>query len=235
MPQRFLLDRPARVVYLAVGFLGCTHSVPALMPEGLAAVDRTAVTEWVASTTPGRGALHRFTWLYQDEQSSKGGRGSARIAAPDSLRFDIAGSLGIGKGSAMVVGDSARWVVPERAVEDLVPSYPLLWALFGVARAPSEQAALAGLVQGDRTAWRYADGADTVEYLRAGGSPASFAAEVRRAGRVVGRATVTFRPDGSPVKARLTVPSGPAKLEITFYATLPAPSFPPDTWVAPEP
>ncbi len=233
MPQWFRLDRPIGLAYLALGLVGCTKTVPSLVPAGMGTVAGEQVSAWVAATTPRAGMLHRFTWLYQDEKASKGGRGSARIAAPDTLRFDIAGSLGIGKGSAFVVGDSALWVVPERSVQDLVPSFPLLWAMFGTARAPGTSDRLAGLEQGGRVAWQYADGADTVNYLRVAGEPVTFYAEVRHAGKVVGRTQMTARGDGSPVKAKLTVPSVPAKLEITFYATVPSPAFPAATWAPP--
>jgi hypothetical protein len=235
MLQWFRLDRRVGLVYLGLGLAGCRTTPPVLLPAGAERADPEQVSRWVATTRPERGALHRFTWLYVDDQASKGGRGSARIAVPDTLRFDFAGSLGIGKGSALVVGDSARWVVPERSVEDLVPSFPLLWALLGVGMPPHEGARLAGLEQDGRTAWRYADGADTVDYLRQTGDPVTFSAEVRRAGKVVGRTRMTRRADGTPVKAQLTVPSVPAKLEITFYATVPTPAFPPEIWARPEP
>jgi hypothetical protein len=233
MPQWFRLDLPIGLSYLALGLIGCGRSVPALVPEGMTSVPEAQVNAWVAATAPRAGALHRFTWLYEDEKASKGGRGSARIAVPDTLRFDIAGSLGIGKGSAFVVGDSALWVVPERSVQDLVPSFPLLWAMFGTARGPETSDHLAGLEQDGRVAWQYAGGADTVDYLRVAGEPVTFYAEVRHAGRVVGRTQMTARADGSPIKAKLTVPSVPAKLEITFYATIPAPAFPAATWARP--
>lgn len=233
MPQWVRLDRPAWVVYLALGLAGCRTSGPSLAPTGLRAADQAAVARWVAGTVPKQNVLHRFTWLYQDEQASKGGRGSARIAGSDSLRFDFAGSLGIGKGSAMVVGDSAVWVVPDRSVNELVPGIALLWAVLGVARHPADGDQLAGLEQGGRTAWRYARGPDTVNYLRVAGNPVTFSAEVRRAGSVIGRSQLTARADGSLLKARLSVPTVPSKLEITFYATLPTPSFPPETWARP--
>jgi len=235
MLQGFRLDRRVRLIYLGLGLAGCHSAQPVLVPAGAETVGLEQVGRWVAATTPAHGALHRFSWLYVDDQASKGGRGSARIAVADTLRFDFAGSLGIGKGSALVVGDSARWVVPERSVEDLVPSFPLLWALLGVAMPPHAGARLAGSEQEGRVAWRYADGADTVEYLRQVGDPMTFSAEVRRAGKVVGRTKVTIRPDGAPIKARLTVPSVPAKLDITFYATVATPAFPPETWARPEP
>ena len=233
-PQRFLLDPATRLAYLAVGIIGCRPAEPALVPAGAGPIPAEQVESWVAMTEPKAGALHRFRWLYQDEQSSKGGRGSARISPPDTLRFDFAGSLGIGKGSALVVGDTAVWVVPERSVEDLVPSFPLLWALFGVARPPGPRAAVQGSAGPVRTAWRYAAGRDTVEYLRVSGEPVRFYAEVRRDGKVIGRTQATLGADGAAIKARLTVPSAPAKLEITFYETKPTSGFPAATWDRPE-
>ncbi len=222
------------LVYLGLA-LGCGPKQPPLMPKGLETVTAEQVGRWVGMTAPRVGALHRFTWLYEEEGPSKGGRGSTRIAVPDSLRFDIAGSLGIGKGAAFVVGESKVWVQPDKAVEDLVPSYPLLWSLVGVALLPPAEAKLTGLQLDGRAAWQYASGADTVSYLRVDGNPSTLSAEVRRAGKVIGRTTTTVRPDGSPVKAQLLVPSVPAKLEVTYYATVPTSSFPPDTWVRPEP
>lgn len=233
MPQRFLVDPRVGLAYLGLGLAGCHTAPPALVPEPVPAATQADVAGWVAATAPQENALLRFTWLYQDEESSKGGRGSARIARPDSLRFDIAGSLGIGKGSAMIVGDSAVWVVPADAVKNLVPEYPLLWALFGVALGPVPGDALAGVSQGGRTAWRYVSGADTVEYQRLAGDAVIVRAEVRRAGKVVGRSEMTARADGTPVQAKLTVPRAPAKLEIKFYARVPTPVFPPEVWARP--
>lgn len=233
MPQWFRLDRPLGLAYLALGLAACHSSAPVLMPQHISAVSEAQVAQWVARTTPTTGMLDRFTWLYQDEQASKGGRGSARIAPPDTLRFDFAGSLGIGKGSAMVVGDSALWVVPDRSVDELVPGIALLWSVLGVARGPARDAQLAGLEEAGRTAWRYVAGTDTVEYLVVTGNPTTLYAEVRRAGKILGRSEMTRRPDGAPIKAELTAPTVPSKLEITFYATVPDPTFPPDTWVRP--
>jgi len=233
MPQRFRLDPRWGPVYLGLVVLGCAGRPPALLPAGLVTVEPAEVAEWVAGTMPSGSARHRFRWLYEDEKSAKGGRGSAHLAPPDTLRFDFAGSLGLGKGSALVIGDSAQWVVPERSVEELVPSLPLLWALFGIARPPAPGAELAGLATEGRTAWRYAAGPDTVDYLQVTGSEIVLHAEIRRAGKVVGRSRMSRTPEGRPLRASLSVPSVPAKLEITFYETVVSPGFPPDTWRAP--
>jgi hypothetical protein len=234
MLQRFRLDRTATLAYLLL-VAGCGPKQVDLMPKGLQPVAAADVNTWVGKTAPKAGALHRFQWLYEEEGPAKGGRGSTRIALPDSLRFDIAGSLGIGKGAAFVVGESKVWVQPEKAVEDLVPSYPLLWSLVGIALAPAADAKLLGLEGEGRTAWQYANGADTVSYLWIDGNPRTLSSEVRHAGKVIGQTTTTVRPDGTPVKAQLLVPSVPAKLTVTYYATVPTQSFPPDTWVRPEP
>ena len=98
---------------------------------------------------------------------------------------------------------------------------------------PADSARLAGLDQAGRTAWQYINGADTVNYLRVAGDPIIFHAEVRRAGKILGRTEMTARSDGTLLKARLTAPAVPSKLEITFYATVATPAFPPETWSRP--
>ncbi len=209
---------------------GCRTAPGALVPEAAAPATPAQVAEWVQPTVPTAPRLIRFKWLFRDDNSSAGGRGSARIAPPDSLRFDISGPFGSNPSAAAVVGDSALWVQPEDAIEKLVPNYPLMWALLGVARMPAEGAALRGSSQGERTAWEYALGADTTAYVRAGRSDGRFLAEVREAGKVIGRVETVLGVDGEPKTARLTVPSAPARLDVTFLSAAPADSFAPDVW-----
>src|SRR5690242_18126977 len=110
MGQRVRLDRPVGVLYLALGFIGaCRPTVGPVVPERAEGVSVDSVAVWTAGSAPVGRILHRFKWLYRDERSSIGGRGSARVAAPDSLRFDIAGPLGANPAAAMVVADSAIW------------------------------------------------------------------------------------------------------------------------------
>ena len=122
--------------------------------------------------------------------------------------------LGAGKTQAVVVGDSAIWVEPQKSLEDLVPNYPLLWAMLGVARPPAAGASLRGASEPDRVAWEYALGADTVQYLRTQGKSRTLYARVRHAGKTVGHSETTLSEDGRPTKAKLTVPSGPAKSDV---------------------
>ncbi|HUR95337.1 MAG TPA: hypothetical protein VMY76_12180 [Gemmatimonadales bacterium] len=197
-------------------------------------MSREQVGQWVDRTVPEGGRLHRFKWLFQDERSSAGGRGSARIAPPDSLRFDVAGPFGSGAAAAAVVGDRPLWAEPPDAVKKLVPNYPLMWAMFGVARLPEDGDALRGLSEHGVTAWQYANGTDTVDYVRTPGKNGKLVAEVRHGGEVVGRAETTLDSAGIPLVARLVVPGVPAKLNLTFLSTAPA-DFAPEIWTARKP
>jgi len=234
MRQRLLVDRGIRASYLAVVLAGCGGAPGALVPVGAAPVSSAQVAQWVSATVPPEHRLHRFKWLFQDERSSAGGRGSARIAPPDSLRFDVAGPFGSNPASAAVVGETPLWADPPDAVKKLVPNYPLMWAMFGIARLPDSGDALRGLQENAVTAWQYAGATDTVDYVRTRGSPGRLVAEVRHAGEVVGRAETTFDSTGAPLRARLVVPGVPAKLDLTFLSTA-RDSFAPDVWTAHRP
>ena len=234
MSQRLLVDRDVRAAYLVLLLLGCRSEPGALVPVAAQPVSTEQVATWVAETVPRERRLHKFKWLFRDENSSAGGRGSARIAPPDSLRFDVAGPFGSGAASAAVVGEQPLWVEPPDAIQKMVPNYPLMWAMFGVARLPNHGAALRGLVDGDVTAWQYTTGTDTTEYVRTAGMPTKLVAEVRQAGKVIGRAEATLDSTGAPLTSRLTVPSAPARLDLTFSSTTQA-DFAPEIWVSRQP
>jgi hypothetical protein len=234
MPQRFFVDRGVRMAYLALSLTACRGTPGAVVPEGAAPVSREQVGQWVAATVPSEHRLHRFKWLFQDERSSAGGRGSARIAPPDSMRFDVAGPFGSGAASAAVIGDQPLWAEPPDAVKKLVPNYPLMWAMFGIARLPGDSEALRGVNEGEVTAWQYAGASDTISYVRTGGKHVKLVTEVHHAGKVVGRAETTLDTAGAPITARLVVPSVPAKLNLTFLSTSRA-DFAPEIWTDRKP
>ncbi len=234
MRQRLLVDRGRLVAYLVLALAACRGAPGTLVPVAAAPVSREQVGQWVGATVPVEPRLHRFKWLFQDERSSAGGRGSARIAPPDSLRFDVAGPFGSGAAAAAVIGDQPLWADPPDAVKKLVPNYPLMWAMFGVARLPQNGDSLRGLREGTLTAWQYADAADTVEYVRTSGKTGKLTAEVRHAGKVVGRSETTLDANGAPLTARLVVPDAPAKLDLTFLSTARA-TFAPEIWTARQP
>lgn len=235
MPQRFSLDRVFRPAYLVVSLAACTGGISPVVPRSAAPVAPAQARAWAGGTTPSGHALYRFRWLFRDDRASAGGRGSARIAAPDSIRFDARGPLGTGRMAAVVVGDSALWVEPEDGLEKLVPDYPLMWGLFGVALGPAEGVEVRGLETGRLTAWYYAAAGDTIEYALSSGERPRLVTIVRQGGRVVGKAETELGPDGRPLKARLTVPRIPARLDLTFVETASDSAFPPEIWAPGEP
>ncbi len=231
MAQRLRLDPPGGAFYLALVLVGaCRPTVAPVVPVTAAAVSTDSVAVWAASTAPEARILHRFKWLYRDERSSVGGRGSARIAAPDTLRFDVAGPLGANPAAAMVVGDSAIWIDAPESIRDIVPSYPLLWAGFGIARAPAGATVLWAGQVGEIVAWRVAAGADTVEYALTRAPRRRLQAEVRRDGQVLARMDAAFTAEGRPATARLDIPARPSRLTLTFTLSDPSARFPSDVW-----
>jgi hypothetical protein len=234
MAQRLLVDRDVRVGYLLLLLVGCRSEPGPLVPAAAQPTSREQVAQWVAATVPKEHRLHRFKWLFRDEKSSAGGRGSARIAPPDSMRFDVAGPFGSGAASAAVVGEQPLWTEPPDAIEKMVPNYPLMWAMFGIARLPDDGTTLRGITDDRVTAWQYLGSTDTVAYVRTAGPPVKLVAEVRSAGKVIGRAETTFDSAGAPLTSRLTVPSVPARLDLTFSSTTRA-DFAPDIWVSRRP
>ncbi|MEO6067711.1 MAG: hypothetical protein ABJB33_02100 [Gemmatimonadota bacterium] len=231
MGQRVRLDPLGVALYLALGVLGgCRPVLSPVIPERATAVSVDSVAGWTAETAPEGRILHRFKWLYRDDRSSVGGRGSARVAAPDSLRFDVAGPLGVNPAAAMVVGDTAIWIDAPESIRDIVPSYPLLWAGFGVIHPPDQARVVWAGRAGAVVAWRLVAGADTVEYALTRSVPRRLQAVVRRDGHTVARMDAEFTAEGRPAHARLDVPSRPARLDLTFTLSDPSARFPADVW-----
>src|SRR5207249_1206099 len=162
----------------------CPPRVAPLVPVAIGPADRDSAVLWAQATLPARRAAIQFRWKYQDDQKRWGGRGQARIAPPDSLRFDYVGPLGFGAGAAAVVADSTIWADPEKNFRSLVPAVRMLWAGLGIARPPAADAAVfgargagaagaagaTGVADSGATLWRFVQGADTLDYRAAVGS-----------------------------------------------------------------
>jgi hypothetical protein len=225
------------LVALPLGLGACAGggSITVPRPAGLAPGSPEAAAEWARATLPDDSREIRFRWQIRDDRGAAGGRGRVRWALPDSARLDVAGPLGSGRAAAFVAGDTALWAQPEEDVERLVPNFPLFWALLGVVREPAPGASVRTLQDGGTTAWQYVAGRDTMDVVRIAGPSPRLYVEVREAGRRVGTVETRFGPDGLPATARLIVPSGPARLDLTFNSNVKAKPFAPDTWTPPEP
>ena len=108
--KRFSLDPLRALSYIGACALlaACPgpRKLAPLVSMPLAPASRDSAVAWASATLPTTPTLIRFRWRYQDEQVKYAGRGTARIAPPDSLRFDYVGPLGLGSGAAVVIGDS---------------------------------------------------------------------------------------------------------------------------------
>src|SRR5215213_664618 len=196
MAQRVRVDLPILLLYLGSAQVACRKAPEAVVPAGAQPTSLAEVAPWVSATVPAAHQVYRFKWLLRDERGSAGGRGAVRVAPPDSMRFDVAGPFGSGAASAVVVGDRAMWTDPADAIARLVPNYPLMWAMFGVARLPSEDATVQALSTPSLQAWQYAGAGDTVQYSRAIGGAGQFIAEVDHGRELIGRAETTLDSTG---------------------------------------
>jgi hypothetical protein len=236
--QRFSLDRLRALFYIGAGALlaACPGRPGPLVPQVLAPASRDSAVAWTRGTVPPRPTVIRFRWRYADGRAQYAGRGSARIAPPDSLRFDYAGPFGLGSGAAVVIGDSVRWADPETNFRSLVPAIPMLWASLGMVRPPAGSAAVSGQVESDgkapRSLWRFArvDEGDTLEYVVTAGARRVLEAEWRRGSAVLARSRTVLDAQTRPLGARVDFPEASARFELTVVGVDTAAVIPPALW-----
>jgi hypothetical protein len=214
---------------------GCPGRPAPLIPLPLPPGDRDSAVAWAAATVPTHRTAIRFRWKYQDDEKRWGGRGQARIAPPDSLRFDYVGPLGLGAGAAAVVADSAVWADPEKNFRSLVPAVRMLWAGLGIVRPPGADAAVfgdrgAGRADSSVAVWRFVQGADTLDYRATVGSARVLEAEWRQGSKVLARSRTQFDVHEMPASARIDFPEARARLELTVVAVDSAATFDPAIW-----
>jgi hypothetical protein len=201
-----------------------------LVAVSLAPADRTQALAWVARTVPAHGTAIRFRFQFQDRRRHWGGRGTARVAPPDSLRFDYVGPLGLGAGAAVVVGDSTVWADPAENFRSLVPGIPMLWAALGIVRPPASDARVESGGVAPRTIWRFVHAGDTLDYVGIDGAPRILEVEWRRQGKVLARSRTEFDGRALPAKARVDFPEAPARFELTVVSVDTAAAFAPALW-----
>ena len=230
--QQVLLDRLRTGAYIAASVLAasCVPRPTPLVTVALVPAERAEALAWARQSQPRRDTAIRFRFSYKDRRRDWGGRGTARVAPPDSLRFDYAGPLGLGSGAAVVVGDSALWAEPEENFRSLVPAIRMLWAALGVVRPPDSTNLVAVARVPPRTIWRFVSGSDTLDYLATDGPRRSLEAEWRRAGKILARSRTTLGEGPEPTAARVDFPEAPARFELTVVGVDTAAVFAPTLW-----
>jgi len=227
-----VLDRLRALSYIAACALvaGCPKQIAPLVPVPLAPGDRMQALGWTGSTVPRHSTAIRFRFQFQDDRRHWTGRGTARVAPPDSLRFDYVGPLGLGAGAAVVVGDSTIWADPEENFRSLVPGIPMLWAALGIVRPPTPEALVERGGVAPSTIWRFARAGDTLAYVATDGVPRILEAEWRREGKVLARSRTELTDRALPAKARVDFPEAPARFELTVVGVDTTATFAPSLW-----
>jgi hypothetical protein len=151
------------------------------------------------------------------------------VAAPDSLRVDIAAALGLGRAIVLMAGERVEAQPPE-LVERLLPDRFALWAILGFVRAPGGAVTVERSEDGSRVVWRTTDAGgrvttfDTVEGRLAGITR-------EQGGRTTSQLALTRDPaTGDVTRARLTDFGRSARLEIEITGREPSEAFPPEIW-----
>lgn len=220
--QRLLLDRLVAVSYIAAGALLAGCPSPKLLPlvsVPLAAGDSEAARAWARSTVPRHRTAFRFKFGYKDEGRTWGGRGVARVAPADSLRFDYTGPLGLGSGAAVVVGDSVMWADPAENFRSLIPAVAILWTALGIVRPPGVEATVERAEAPGQNIWRFVQHGDTLDYVAStDGAKRILESEWRKDGKVQARCRTEFGESAQPAIAHVTFPEVPARLDFTVVS-----------------
>jgi len=227
-----VLDRLGARSYIAACALvaACGGRLAPLVAVALTPADRSQAVAWTERTVPGHDTAIRFRFQFRDDRRRWGGRGTVRVAPPDSMRFDYSGPLGLGSGAAVVVGDSAVWADPAENFHQLVPGIPMLWAALGIVRPPGAEAHVDSASTPPRTIWRFVQGGDTLDYVATDGAVRLLEAEWRRQGKVLARSQTEFDARAFPARARIVFPEAPARFEFTVVSVDTAAAFAPALW-----
>ncbi len=215
--------------YIALLGLPACPGPAAVAPSGpFLPADEAAFLAFARRTLPAGPELVRFSWRSDDGRLQLAGSGAARLAPPDSLRVDIAASLGVGRATLILTADrtDAR---PEELVQQVVPDRFAFWAVLGVMRLPPGAVAVEHQEDGDRHRWRVRDRLGRLTLFDVqDGALRAVTREVD--GRIASTLALRRRTDGSLEGARLTDVARQARLAITITAREASGPFPPEIW-----
>src|SRR3954471_17838412 len=124
------------VIAVGCGVVCILACVPRLRP----APGTVAAVGLPKSELPASPELIVMQWELEDPDFIARGDAAARIAPPDTGRLDFFLGGGLGRGAALLVGDTLRF--PSSAddmARRLVPPAPLLWASLGRLAIPPER------------------------------------------------------------------------------------------------
>jgi hypothetical protein len=212
------------------GLAGCRAAARPLAPLGVgfAAIGPEAFAAAAARTLPSGSELIQVRWRFRDASGAVSGRGAVRLSPPDSLRLDVRGPLGFGRGTLVLAGPAA-WADPAGLVEQVLPRRYLVWAMLGVVQAPDSAALFESASEGDRLQLRVTEpgGEATIFDLRGD----TLTGVVRMRGdRVGGGLGLLGEGAGAVVHADAEDLERDAHLEFDIQSRSPSGAFPAEVW-----
>ncbi len=196
-----------------------------------AAISADAFLSAAARTLPAGSEVLSLRWRFTEAGSSVSGRGAARVTPPDSLRLDVRGPLGFGRGALVLAGDSV-WANPEDLVRQVLPGRFMVWAMLGIVRTPDVVERFEVAAVESRRLMRVVEpgGRSTTFELR---GDTVVGAVQARGDTVVGKLTLALGADGRVRHAEAEDLERHARLVFDIVGRTPSGGFPAQIWRRP--
>lgn len=213
---------------LAAPFAACVHATAVVPAVTFAPSSREAFEQAASVTRPAQRQVVRISWRSDDGHLQLAGRGAVRIAPPDSLRADIAASLGVARSTLVMTGDAVA-ARPAEFVDQLLPDRFALWAVLGIIRVPTGSLLVEHAEAGARNLWRTtdADGRITTFELNRG---ALVSVKREQGGRTTSQLRLTHGAGGDVRRASLTDLAHGLRLEVNISGREPSDAFASEIW-----
>jgi hypothetical protein len=218
---------------MLVGFAcaaGCRAPVRAPVPDvgGFAPLSADEFGAEAAGTLPAGSELVAVRWRFRDAEMGVSGRGAVRVTPPDSLRVDVRGPLGFGRGTLVLEGPTA-WADPENLVRQVLPSRFLIWAMLGVVQAPDSALRFERGGDGARRWLRVVEPGGVVTTFELRGDTLAGVVRVR-GDRMVGRLALQRDASGRVLHAKAEDLERNARLEFDIDSRTRIGAFPAEVW-----
>jgi hypothetical protein len=208
---------------------GCQPHAVGVAPAGaFQSATPEAFREAARASLPAGRRVVRFSWRSDDGQLQLAGNGAARFAPPDSLRADMAATMGVGRSTVLLTGDSVL-ARPPNLADQVLPDRFALWAALGIMRAPAGTGRYEVAHEGTRTLWRLTDAAGrTTTFELDGDALVGVAREAE--GSVTSSLRLRRGADGAVRHASVTDLPHTLRLEVEINAWETSDAFPPAIW-----
>lgn len=207
---------------------GCRAKPPAVTPAGFAPASRESFEQAAAVTMPAGREIVRISWKADDGDLQLSGNGAVRFAPPDSLRLDVAATLGLGRSTLILTGDSVQ-AQPALDVDKILPDRFALWAAMGIMHAPPGVVRFERAEQGTMQFWSTTDGSGAATvFVTQGGLLVSVTRE--RPEHVESELRLTRSSGGAVARANLTDAPHHFRLQVDVNRIEPSGAFAPEIW-----